>query len=187
MNLQEQLESMSGSRQEKRAEKYLSSVASEMIYLDREAKASGSTTGKMFDESRAGVLSSLASAMRTEYGDRILKRDGWKEPDRSPSEYAFQDQLKAEMAHSYKLASKQVHGSPISTMIGADFDKEPMRTPLEHKTVGVPVQCLMTGWALHSIVTLFCSTTDEKSGINELYLRERSDIALREMGILSSA
>ncbi len=187
VNLHAQLEGMVGNQQEKEAEKFLSSIASEMMYLDKEAKTSGSVGGRMFDGSSEGVMSSLASAMRDEYGNRILRKDGWIEPDRPASEYAFQGQYEAENAHLYRLASKQVHGSPISTMIGADFDMEPLRTPLEHKTVGVPVQCVMTGRMLHSIVTIFCHTTEEKCGIGERVLQEKSDRALSVMGELCSA
>ena len=187
VNLHEQLEGMIGDQQEREAEKYLSSIASEMMYLDKEAKRSGSVGGNTFNDSSKDVMNLLDSAMRIEYGDRILRMDGWKAPDRASSVYALQGQYEAETDHLYRLASKLVHGSPISTMIGADLDKEPMRSPLEHKTVGVPVQCIMTGRMLDLIVTMFCHTTEEKSGKKERYLRERSNGALSAMSELSTA
>ena len=181
VNLHEQLEGIIGDQQEREAEKYLSSIASEMMYLDKEAKKSRSVGGKMFDDSSKEVMSLLASAMRTVHGDRILKMDGWKAPDRPSSEYALQGQYKAETVHLHRLASKLVHGAPISTMIGANFDMEPMRSPLEHRTVGVPVQCIMTGRMLDLIVTMFCHTTEETSSKSDRFLRERSDRALLQM------
>ena len=186
-NLHAQLEDMIGGQQEEEAEKFLSSVIPELMYLDKEAKASGSIGGRMFDDSSEGAMRLLTDAMRNAYGDRFLKREGWKTPERPATEFSLEGQLKAETAHVYRLASKLVHGSPISTMIGADFDKKTMRNPLEHKTVGVPVQCIMTGSLVDSIVTMFCSTTDEKSGINESYLRGRSSMALSEMAKFNSS
>ena len=179
VNLREQLDSMIGGEQEKEAERFLSAATAEMRFLDKRAKKTGSILGRMFDDSDEDSISELAARMEIEYGKRILMRDGWKNPNPAPTEYKIEEPLKAEIDHHYQLASKLQHGTPISTALGADFEMRPLRNPLEHKTEGVPVQCMLTGFMLHSIVTIFCSTTEEKKDTNDEVLMKRSELALR--------
>ena len=181
VNLHEQLESMIGDEQEKEAEIFLSATAAEMKFLDKRAKKGGSGLGKMFDDTNEGSIREIATGMEVEYGQGILKKDGWKNPNPTATEYTIGKKLKAEMDHHYRLASKLQHGTPISTAIGADFEMRPLRNPLEHKTEGVPVQCMWTGFMLHSIVTMFCGTTEEKKDSRDELLMQRSVWALREM------
>ena len=178
VNLREQLENMIGEEQEREAEKFLNATVAEMKSLDEKAKGSGSILGRLFDESGEDRIRELADAISDMYGPGILKRDGWKNPNPAETEYRVNEQLQAEMDHEYRLASKLQHGTPISMLIGGDFEFRPLRNPLEHKTEGVPVQCMMTGFMLHSIVTMFCETTAEKKDSLDDVLMTRAGQAL---------
>ena len=181
VNLREQLENMIGDEQEKAAEKFLNAAFAEMKSLDEKAKESGSILGRMFDDSSEDRVRELADEMETEYGSQILKRDGWKNPIPTETEYRLEEPIKALTDHNYRLASKLQHSTPISTLIGADFEMRPLRNPLEHKTDGVAVQCSLTAFMLHSIVTMFCETTDPKNDITDEILMRKAERALQAM------
>ena len=179
VNLREQLENMIGDKQEEEAGKFLNATVAEMKSLDEKAKESGSILGRLFDESGEDRIRELADAISDMHGPGILKRDGWKNPNLAETEHRISEQLQAEMDHEYRLASKLQHGTPISMLIGGDFELRPIRNPLEHKTVGVPVQCMLTGFMLHSIVTMFCETTAEKKRSFDDVLMMRAGQALQ--------
>ena len=186
VNLQEQLEDLTGQDQEKESEKFLNAAFSEMKFLDERAKESGSLLGRMFAEEYKDDINKLAEQLQTEYGGRILKRDGWKNPNKSVTDGGFDKQFQAEIDHHYQLASKLQHGTPISTAIGADLEMRPLRDPLEHRTEGVPVQCILTGHMLHTIVSMFCTTTDEIEDDRDELLAERSRAAITEISKFKS-
>ena len=185
VNLHEHLENMIGDEQEREAEKFLSAGVAEMKFLNDQAKKSGSRLGRMFADSDEDRTRDIADRMKAEYGTTILKRDGWKSPNPTATDHTIKEPLKAEMAHSYRLASKLQHGAPLSTAIGADFEMRPLRNPLEHKNVGIPVQCMMTGYMLHAIVTMFCSTTEEERDFSDEVLTTASESALRAISQIS--
>ena len=181
VNLQEQLENLIGEDQEKEAEKFLNAAFSEMKFLDERAKESGSILGRMFVDDYKDDITKVAEQLQAEYGGRILKRDGWKNPDKPAIGHGFDKQFQAEIDHHYQLASKLQHGTPISTAIGADLEMRPFRDPLEHRTDGVPVQCILTGHMLHTIVSMFCTTTEEIEDHLDELLVERSRDAIIEI------
>lgn len=162
-NLRDNLENMIGDEQEQATQKFLNFVVAEMKYLHEEAKDSGSVLGSLFDDSGEDSIRELADEIEKMYGARILRKDGWMNPNPTATENRVGEPPQVEMDHLYRLASKLQHGAPISMMIGGDFDmSNPLRNPLKHNTDGVPIQCMMTGSMLHSIVTMFCESTAEK-------------------------
>ena len=178
VNLRDNLEGMIGEEQETSAERFLNATAAEMRFLDEKAKKRGSILGRMFDDSDNQSIEDLADRMKIVYGNRILEKDGWKNRNHLESEYKFEKLFQAEIDHNYQLASKLQHGSPISTLIGADFEMRPLRNPLEHRIEGVPVQCMLTGYMLHSVVNMFCKTTEEIEDSIDDTLMKRSESAL---------
>ena len=112
VNLHEQLKNMIGDEQEKEAEKFLNAAAAEMKFLDDKAKGSGSKLGRMFDDSNGDRIRELVDRMGIVYGKRILKKDGWKNPNLTATGYEIEEPLKSEMDHHYRLASKLQHGTP---------------------------------------------------------------------------
>lgn len=181
VNLSEQLESMMGDDQERKAERFLDGAAAEIMFLDERAKKRGSIIGKMFDDSAGEVMAALADGMKLKYGSRILKKDGWKNPKPATTGNDVEEEFKAEINHLYQLASKLQHGTPISTSIGADLEMRPLRDPLAHRSEGIPLQCSLTGSMLHSIVTMFCTTTEETEDDTGWTLMERSASELLEI------
>ena len=184
MNLRDNLENLMGEDPEKEAEKFLNATASEMKYLDQFAKNSGATLGRMFDVGDEKSINDLMTELQTEYGKNITRKDGWKNNDHPEPDNWIDKSLKAELDYHYQLASKLQHGSPISTMIGADFEMRPLRNPLEHDTEGVPLQCLLTAYLLHQTVTMFCVTTEETQDDEEEMLMGLSESALYALATL---
>ena len=140
----------------------------------------------MFDDAYVDRVNSLAKDLEKEYGRGILQMDGWKSGAHSDLGFRIEDPMEAELAFYYQMASKLQHGSPISTIMGADFELRPFRNPFEHNTDGIPLQCFLTGYLLHQTVSIFCSTTEETADDLDDELRERSISILRDITTIRS-
>ena len=185
-NLRDNLGSLFGEDPEKEAEKFLDSTFAEMKFLDELAKKTGSTLGIMFDGTYHDRVNNLAMDLEKEYGRGILRKDGWKKRSQSDPGHRVEEQLETELDFHYQIASKLQHGSPFSTMMGADFEMRPLRNPLEHNIEGVPLQCFLTGYVLHQTVSKFCSTTEETEHDLEEELGARSASMLQKMTTIRS-
>ena len=173
-NIQQNLEALSGINQEETSKQYWDTAATELIHIDRKARASDTLAGRIFNESQDNNLQQLLQTMEVAYGKQFLRMDGWKPSVKDLGSNQQRPHFDLELNQIYQLASKSQHGSPMSALFKADVKMHPLRNPLEHDIHGIPIQSLITSYTLHEIISTFCSTTEESTHPGEPELMKLS-------------
>ena len=147
---------------EARANRYLSAAASEVQFLDDEARKLGADYATMVADSDLEGSYKDVCDLVAEFGKQIDKRDGWVAPgSKSDMENLAREAGIIYLYPLYQRAGKLHHGSPISTFVRSALGSVESWDALRHSTDGVPVQCLLTAYSLHRVVSTFCDATDE--------------------------
>ena len=147
---------------EARAERYLSAAASEVKFLDDEAIRLEADYATMVADSYRNVKDEAVRKLVAEFGKQIDKKDGWITPgSKNDMESLAREAGIIGWYPLYQRAGKLHHGSPVSTFVRAAVGSVESWDVLGHSTEGVPVQCLLTAYLLHRVVSTFCDATDE--------------------------
>ena len=170
---------------EARAERYLSAAASEVRFLDDEARKLGVDYATMVADSYLDMKDKTVRKLVAEFGKQIDKKDGWVTPgSKSDIESLAQEAGIIGWYPLYQRAGKLHHGSPISTFVRAAIGSVESWDVLGHSTEGVPVQCLLTAYSLHRVVSTFCDATDEIPIYEDDQWFEQCEILLGEVNEL---
>ena len=170
---------------EARAERYLSTAASEVKFLDDEAKELEADYATMVADSYLDVRDETVRKLVAEFGKRIDKKDGWVTPgSKSDIESLAREAGIIGWYPLYQRAGKLHHGSPVSTFVRAAIGSVESWDVLGHSTEGVPVQCLLTAYSLHRVVSTFCDATDEIPIYEDDQWFEQSESLLGEINDL---
>lgn len=184
-NLNVLIEHLCSEDKEASAERYLSGAASEMMFLDNEAKELSMGYARLVTDSLQGEVDDLRHRMIEAFDQAIVKKDGWLAPDsKHDLKSLAQDAGVIGWYPLYQLAGKLQHGSPISTFIRGTTKPGEIWDPLGHSTDGIPLQCFLTAHVLHNVVSAFCDSTDEISICEDDRWLERSENLLTELSDL---
>ena len=150
---------MSLGEKEKKAARFLDSMAIEFanIQFGRDGHDEDLEVWKEAIDVKEKILTDLKGL----HGERIVKRDGWTETSWDTKGLAHRAGVEDDY-HLYQLASKLVHGTPLSVMQRADwlYNAIPNPPPLAHDIGGVPYQILLTGDYAHRITDFYCTSTE---------------------------
>lgn len=184
-NLDALIQHLCDEDKEARAERYLSAAASEAKFLNDEAKELDADYATMVSDDQLDRMDELTRKLVAVFGGEIDKKDGWVTPG---SKSGIKSLARAAGIIGwyplYQRAGKLHHGSPISTFARAAFGAVESWDVLGHSTEGVPLQCLLTAYSLHRVVSTFCDATDEIPIYEDDQWFEQCEILLGEINEL---